>query len=222
MDGNKPTTGSPAFILSDNQAVTRAGIGLYIHRLFPQATITEANDKRMLAASLGQTEGKAVVVLDYALSSFNSIDDLLIMQKRFPHSFWLLFSDGLSEPFIRRISMEQSFGILLKDSSQDEITTALGYARRHESYFCIQVRSLLNATGEKPEPSPLTPTEKEILKLIARGKSVKEIAAERFSSTHTIITHKKNIFRKIGVCNVHEATKYALRSGLVEIMEYYI
>jgi len=58
--------------------------------------------------------------------------------------------------------------------------------------------------------------------LIARGLSVKEIAAERISSTHTIITHKKNIFRKLGVNNVYEATKYALRAGLVEMVEYYI
>lgn len=58
--------------------------------------------------------------------------------------------------------------------------------------------------------------------MIARGKSVKEIAAERFSSTHTIITHKKNIFRKLGVNNVYEATKYAIRAGIVEMMEYYI
>ena len=52
--------------------------------------------------------------------------------------------------------------------------------------------------------------------------SVKEIAAERTSSVHTIITHKKNIFRKLEVNNVYEATKYALRAGLVELVEYYI
>lgn len=68
----------------------------------------------------------------------------------------------------------------------------------------------------------MTPSEIEILKLIARGKSVKEIAAERFSSVHTITTHKKNIFRKLGVNTIYEATKYALRAGIVEMMEYYI
>lgn len=70
--------------------------------------------------------------------------------------------------------------------------------------------------------SVLTATETDILKLIARGKSVKEIAAERISSVHTIVTHKKNIFRKLGVNNVYEATRYALRAGLVELVEYYI
>jgi DNA-binding NarL/FixJ family response regulator len=75
---------------------------------------------------------------------------------------------------------------------------------------------------KEPEKTPLTHTEQEILKSIALGKSVKEIAVERFSSVHTIMTHKKNIFRKLEVNNVHEATKYALRSGLIDTMEYYI
>jgi DNA-binding NarL/FixJ family response regulator len=55
--------------------------------------------------------------------------------------------------------------------------------------------------------------------MIALGKSVKEIAEERISSVHTITTHKKNIFRKLEVNNVFEATKYALRSGLIDAMD---
>jgi len=54
------------------------------------------------------------------------------------------------------------------------------------------------------------------------GQTTKEIAEHRFSSFHTVNTHRKNIFRKIGVNNVHEATKYALRAGLVDSAEYYI
>lgn len=72
------------------------------------------------------------------------------------------------------------------------------------------------------EQSPLSASEIAVLKLIARGMTVKEIAAERTSSIHTIITHKKNIFRKIGVNTIHETTRYALRTGLVELIEYYI
>ncbi len=72
------------------------------------------------------------------------------------------------------------------------------------------------------QDSILTSTEQEILKLIALGRTTKEIASERFSSTHTIITHRKNIFRKLAVNNVHEATKYALRAGIVDSAEYYI
>lgn len=58
--------------------------------------------------------------------------------------------------------------------------------------------------------------------LIASGFSAKEIAAKRVSSIHTITTHKKNIFRKLGVNNIYEATRYAFRVGLIELVEYYI
>jgi DNA-binding NarL/FixJ family response regulator len=68
----------------------------------------------------------------------------------------------------------------------------------------------------------LTTTEKEILHLLALGKTTKEIAADRFSSSHTITTHRKNIFRKLQVNSVYEATKYALRAGIIDSAEYYI
>ena len=69
---------------------------------------------------------------------------------------------------------------------------------------------------------PLTKTETEILRDIALGMTTKEIAEKRFSSFHTVNTHRKNIFRKIEVNNVHEATKYAIKSGLVDTADYYI
>ena len=68
----------------------------------------------------------------------------------------------------------------------------------------------------------LLPTETEILKDIAMGYTTKEIAERRFSSFHTVNTHRKNIFRKLSVNNIHEATRYALRAGLVDAAEYYI
>ena len=68
----------------------------------------------------------------------------------------------------------------------------------------------------------MTKTEVEVLKEIAIGLTTREIAEKRFSSFHTVNTHRKNIFRKLGVNNVHEAIRYAMRSGLVDAAEYYI
>lgn len=98
-------------------------------------------------------------------------------------------------------------------------------ALRSERFICQQIHHLLsnkNLIREPKEHPVLTSTEKEILKAIALGKTTKEIASERFSSIHTITTHRKNIFRKLEVNNVHEATKYALRAGIVDTTEYYI
>ena len=78
------------------------------------------------------------------------------------------------------------------------------------------------AAPQHEERINLTKTETDVLIAIAQGMTTKEIAEKRFSSFHTINTHRKNIFRKLGVNNVHEATKYALRAGLIDAADYYI
>ena len=109
-----------------------------------------------------------------------------------------------------------------------EIREALDFAYKGKRYICQQITELLLATPSKEENQRketlpnLTKTELEILKDIALGMTTKEIAQKRFSSFHTVNTHRKNIFRKLAVNNVHEAIKFALRAGLVDSAEYYI
>ena len=210
------------FIVADNQDITRAGIHAYIRALIAAATVTDVADKRALTAALSDC-GAAVVVIDYALFDINGIDDFLILRARFPKVMWMLFSNELSDSLIRRLCAVNNVSIVLKDNAGEEIRAALACATRGERYLCHEVTNLIAAgMTSRTDVSPLTPAETEVLKLIAKGASVKEMAAARNSSVHTIITHKKNIFRKLGVNNVYEATKYALRAGLVEMMEYYI
>ena len=92
-----------------------------------------------------------------------------------------------------------------------------------QRFICRRTTEMLLApVAEKTEDVKLTRTETEILKDIALGLTTREIAEKRCSSFHTVNTHRKNIFRKLGVNNVHEATRYAFRAGLVDSAEYYI
>ncbi|MDE6198291.1 MAG: response regulator transcription factor [Muribaculaceae bacterium] len=210
------------FVITDNQDITRVGMRGYISSLFPQADISETRDKKALTEILA-TASATVAILDYTLSDFNTVDELLIAVKRFSDVRWILFSDELSEDFLRRISGEDNVSITLKENPESEILAALESAVAGERFVCRRISDLLCSTSSGSETEiKLTPAEIEILRMIARGKTVKEIAAERFSSTHTIVTHKKNIFRKLGVNNVYEATRYAIRAGIIEMMEYYI
>jgi DNA-binding NarL/FixJ family response regulator len=208
------------FILADNQDITRAGIQYYLSSI--TVNTVEAADKAALL-NLLTAHPEAAVVLDYTLFNFQGIEDLLVVVGRFPDAHWLLFSEDLSEDFIRRVCMEPQVSVMLKTNSGDEIRTALQCVARGERFLCHQVTNLLLTAAKSVDVrSVLTPSEVEILRMIARGMSVKEIAQERVSSIHTIVTHKKNIFRKLEVNNVYEATKYALRAGLVEMVEYYL
>ena len=184
----------------------------------------QAADKTELIEQL-KVYGDAVVVLDFTVFDINDIDELEILYERFPSVRWILFSFDLSSDFVRRaIATSSQFSVLLKDSPLSEIRDCLRYAARNQRYICQRMTELLLAPTQDRmvEDAHLTLTETEILKDIALGMTTREIAEKRFSSFHTVNTHRKNIFRKLGVNTVHEATKYALRAGLVDSAEYYI
>lgn len=168
---------------------------------------------------------QSVVVIDYTMFDFNDMDELLIVSQRFPMVHWVLFSEDLSTDFARQMVVaSNAFSIVMKESPLAEIREALHYAADGRRFICQRMAEmLLTPQAAAPDDNvKLTKTETEILKCIALGMTTKEIAAQRFSSFHTINTHRKNIFRKLGVNNAHEATKYALRAGLVDSAEYYI
>ncbi|WP_304248158.1 response regulator transcription factor [Parabacteroides gordonii] len=211
-------------VIADNQDITKAGILYLIDKMPEVGLVIEAADKKELLRLLVRYPD-AVVLLDYTLFDLNSADELIILQERFKRISWILFSEELSEDFIRRIIFSsETFSIVLKDSFLEEIRMAIFSAFRSQRFICNRINNLLSdrKTGLQKEHPVLTSTETEILKSIALGKTTKEIAAERFSSIHTITTHRKNIFRKIEVNNLHEATRYALRAGIIDSAEYYI
>jgi DNA-binding NarL/FixJ family response regulator len=108
------------------------------------------------------------------------------------------------------------FSIVFKDASLGEFRRALIAAAQHERYICQRaLEAIISQQQEEEKPDLLTATEVEIVRAIAQGKTTKEIAAERFASIHTITTHRKNIFRKLGVNTAHDVIKYALRAGIV-------
>ena len=212
------------YIIADNQDITKAGLLFLLQGMKETGTIAEADNKAELIKILRE-KSKPVVIMDYTLFDFSGTDELLVLKERFPQVSWLLFSDELSEEFLRRILFSSlSFSVVMKDSSKEEVISALQCTSRGERFICNHVGNILLNSKHLPrvQDSVLTNTEKEILKEIASGKTTKEIAADRNLSFHTVNSHRKNIFRKLEVNNVHEATKYAMRAGIVDLAEYYI
>ena len=209
-------------LLADRQDITRAGM-IYILQGIEGMEWKYTEDKAELMLALKDNDD-TVVVLDYTSFDINDADELLILQQRSTHTRWLLFSEDLSADFVRvLIASSMQFSILLKESPMSEIKEAMKFCIHGNRYICQRMTEVLLAPSQDVEEKiNLTKTETEILKDIALGMTTKEIAEKRFSSFHTVNTHRKNIFRKLNVNNVHEATKYALRAGLVDTAEYYI
>lgn len=211
-------------ILADNQAITRLGVKyLALEAGRELSSIKEAVGLQELSMMLSFYPD-SVVIIDYTLFDCTA-DQLWILKERFPQSVFVLFSDALSESFIRRMVLGSiQFSLLFKDSDVHEVTACLDEAEQGRQYICMKAKGWLyekerDAVSDMPQ---LTMTEKEVLRSLALGKTTKEIAAERFLSVYTVMTHRKNIFRKLNVNNAQEAIRYALRAGIVNVAEYCI
>lgn len=209
-------------LLADRQDISRVGL-MYLLGEMDNLTFRYTEDKQELIHQLKMFPD-SVVIIDYTLFDLNDVEEMLILGQRFPKSHWLLFCEDLSTDFIRRVlTGSAQFSMLLKDAVLSEIKEALHFVTSRRRFICQHVTELL-LTPEpvRREQIKLTKTEVEILKDIALGMTTKEIADKRISSFHTVNTHRKNIFRKLGVNNAREVTKFALRAGLIDSAEYYI
>ena len=211
------------YIIADNQELTRFALESLLQNN-EGTTVYRAFDRAGLVALLKEHES-AVVLVDYTLFDFADEDQLLIIAERFSLSDWILISDDLTPQFIRRVVYSShQFSVVFKDGPLSEVREALNAVSRHTRYLSQRALETIITQQQEEEKadSILTQTETEIVKAIAQGKTTKEIAAERFSSIHTVTTHRKNIFRKLGINTAHEAVKYALRAGLIDPSEFYI
>lgn len=210
-------------IIADNQDITRAGMA-YVLSKRDNISNQVARNKTELILLLNDCP-EAVVILDYTLFDIFSESDLLNIGQRFPLAHLILWSEELSVDFIRNlVNASNWISVLMKDAKMSEIEQCLDYVLQGQRFLCQHATNMILAptSSVDKETAVLTKTETEILKEIALGITTREIAEKRFSSFHTVNTHRKNIFRKLGVNNVHEAIRYAMRSGLVDAAEYYI
>lgn len=214
-------------ILADNNYITSIGWKYLLTQWLENIQVSEVSNKAELIKKL-ESDAISLIILDYTMFDFNDVSEIYILQQRFTEVHWLFFSDELSEDFVKNLlSHSLNVSILLKDSYSDEFNSFFKEFQKGNRYVCSHINNLLlnfkfNQSGFKASNKLLTTTETEILKEISLGKTTREIAEKRHISIHTVMTHRKNIFRKLEVNSVYEATKYAIRAGIVEVAEYYI
>jgi DNA-binding NarL/FixJ family response regulator len=211
-------------ILADNQFVTNQGLcalfkEIGIEHILHARTMNELQERLRLFPD-------ALVVLDYTLFDFASMQQMLHVKSAAKKTIWLLFSNELGEHFLRHVLLsDPTINVVMKNDSKEEIMIALRNTASATPYVCEYVEQILrnnDLANVDTTPVNLTATEKVILHEIAMGKTTKEIAYEKNLSFHTVNSHRKNIFRKLEINNVHEAVKYAIRAGIFDVAEYYI
>lgn len=210
------------FILADNQEITRAGLETVLERCGVAASVCVCAHARSLTARLAEVPS-AAVILDYTLFDFYGAEQMLNLAARYDRSSWLLFSEELGRSFIRNVGGRDRFGIVMKGESLREIEAAIRAMAQYRTFLCEYAGKILaEESHAASDAERLTASESSILREIALGRTTKEIAVGRCLSFHTVNSHRKNIFRKLGVNNVQEAIRYALRAGIIDMADYNI
>ena len=211
-------------IIADRQEITRYALQRLIEEMGTAQEVTIALSSAAIREALHArgVDASETVVIDYTAIDITE-EELLLLHLRFPKAHFLLFSDQLSRDLLRRLVLNnRQFSVVLKEAPIHEIREALIMAIKNRHFISSDAQNIIAMPEMLAAPSPLSKTERDILRLMALGKNSRAIAEERFLSVHTVMTHRKNIFRKLNVNNDQEAIRYALRAGIVDPLEYYI
>jgi len=212
--------------IADDQYLTFVGISTVLSKFYGADTkIEQVFNTDDLLYKISKSKPNLLVV-DYACFDFPTVCDLIEIKKNNPEINMLVISENKD---FKQINLALKSGIayyLFKTSSEDELHNALRAMQNKRKYICSEVYDILIDHEQKPvyqgEYGKLSNGETEIVKLITLGKTTKEIAAMKNLSFHTINTHRKNIFRKLGINSISQLVKYAINTGLITEIEYYI
>lgn len=167
-----------------------------------------------------------LLITDFNLIDYKGFDELKKILTQYPEMHVLILTNNITKNELNELIKAGIKAVIYKTADSEEILMAINSALKSKKYYSEEILELLlenkNNHSDLHASIPPTPTEIEIIKLIASGLTTKEIAAKRNVSFHTVISHRKNIFAKLNINNVSELVVYAVRSGIINDIEYYI
>ena len=211
-------------VLVDDHTLVRAGIRTLLEGLEGVLIVAEADNGRD-AVALALQHRPDLVVMDISMHEMNGIDATAQIVSQAPGTRVLILSMHSAEEFVRRALRAGASGYLVKDSAPVELKLAVEALIRGDTYLSSRVsRHLVFALGgaepgERAESSleSLTPRQREVLQLIAEGRSTKEVAAQLDLSIKTVETHRAALMARLGIFDIAGLVKFAARHNLISI-----
>jgi DNA-binding NarL/FixJ family response regulator len=185
----------------------------------------EASDGRE-AVDKAQQLKPDVIILDIGMPSLNGLEATRQILKMNPDARILILTLHDSDQVVRDVLNAGARGFLLKSDAARDLVAAVEALRRDKTYFTSKVASMVlegylkGSTGPLPAAisrNRLTPREREIVQLLAEGKSTKEVAVALGLSVKTAETHRSNIMRKLQLHSVSDLVLYAVRNNIVHV-----
>jgi two-component system, NarL family, response regulator NreC len=209
-------------LLADDHIVMRTGLRALLERQPNLEVVGESENGREtveLVASLGPD----VVVMDVAMPVLNGIEATKTIVTQRPATAVVILSMHADESYVMRALKAGARGYLLKDSAAADLISAIQAVSQNKSFFSPRVSRILaedyvrvlKQKGAVDSYDLLTGREREILQLLAEGKTNKEVATALNISPYTVETHRRHILEKLNLHNPAELILYAVRKGII-------
>ncbi len=206
-------------VLADDHALVRAGMRSLLGAMAQVQVVGEAASGEE-ALALAERERPDVVLMDIAMKGMTGLEAASRMREQHPGVRVVILSMHAGEEYVLQAMRAGAVGYLLKDAATGELELALRSVMRGESWFSPAVsrqvvEGYVQRVGGEAAVDVLTPRQREVLKLVAGGKSTKEIAFDLNLSVKTVETHRAQIMERLGIRDVAGLVRYALKTGLV-------
>jgi DNA-binding NarL/FixJ family response regulator len=209
-------------LLADDHKLIRAGLRLVVDQQPDLSVVGEADDGRQ-AVELAKSLKPNVVVMDIGMPNLNGIEAARQIGGMDPGAAVVMLSMHSDESYVLRALSAGARAYLLKDSATTDLVQAIHAVAEGKSFFSPAVSKVLlqdymrklRRSGAEDSYDLLSPREREVLQLVAEGKSNKEVAGLLNLSVYTVETHRAKIMQKLNLKGVPELILYAVRKGII-------
>ncbi|HUC29288.1 MAG TPA: response regulator transcription factor [Candidatus Acidoferrum sp.] len=210
-------------LIADDHEVARRGIRALLESHSGWEVCAEAADGREAVNAAGRLKPD-LVLLDIGMPSLNGLDATRQILAAEPDTRVLILTMHDSEQVVREVLAAGARGFLLKSDAGRDLVAAVEALQHNRTFFTTKVAQLVlegylrpDPDSERPLRSVLTPREREVIQLLAEGKTTKEVATTLNLSVKTAETHRTNLMRKLDLHSVVDLTLYAVRNGIVHV-----
>ena len=209
-------------LLADDHSLLRAGIRALLEALSDVEVVAEAADGTE-ALGLIATHAPDIAMLDIAMPKLGGLEVAAQVARDFPRTRVMILSMHVDEEYIRRAIRSGATGYLLKDSATSELEAAVRSVASGGTYLSPAVSTHLvngyqrHERGESTAlaADPLTPRQREVLRMIAEGLTTKAIARVLGISVKTVEAHRTQLMERLNIHEIARLVRYAIRAGLV-------
>jgi DNA-binding NarL/FixJ family response regulator len=210
-------------IIADDHQIVRQGLRILLEKESDLKVVAEADDGRSTVRMARELK-PGVIIMDVAMPGLNGIEATRQIIAESPATKVIALSMYADRRFVVNMLKAGASGYLLKDCAFEELTRAIRAVLAHKTYLSPGVTDILVKDCKLGAPmnevsafALLTPREREVLQLMAEGKSTAKIADQLHVSVKTVESHRQQLMQKLNLRSVAELTKYAIREGLTSL-----